>query len=319
MQVSLNLKNLLNRFSHKRLNEEELHRFIEQNEDFLHELRQTIGRTNMDDYFDNYLKEKNKNINLNVYQNIQVPRNAMIPAQMNPVNINNISNLPKNMLVQQSMPQNLPNQTNHNRFIQNIPMNIPNIPRPMMRMPFPQIPQNVPNIRFMPHMVTRNIQPQFPKQPNISNEVIFNKKNLDKNLNINELIQKINPFERPQVQKVEYNNPTSVTVIDKKPAINLLPSTPNGKAENLTESTYKLIYILVKSPSIKSDDEEETNFFKLKDQEHSKGESQIQGEQCDISNILQFVNMIKNKNENKTVLVKENKPVDPRIKKKKIN
>ena len=46
------------RFSHARLNENELMEFIKQNEDFLMETKKKYGQTNMDEFFEEYLKNK---------------------------------------------------------------------------------------------------------------------------------------------------------------------------------------------------------------------------------------------------------------------
>ena len=46
------------RFSHARLNEHELMEFIKQNEDFLMETKKKYGQTNMDEFFNEYLKNK---------------------------------------------------------------------------------------------------------------------------------------------------------------------------------------------------------------------------------------------------------------------
>lgn len=51
------------RFSHARLNEHELMEFIKQNEDFLMETKKKYGQTNMDEFFDEYLKNKMEVIN----------------------------------------------------------------------------------------------------------------------------------------------------------------------------------------------------------------------------------------------------------------
>ena len=45
-------------FSHERLNEQELKEFIKANEDFLRETKKKYGRTNLEDIFDQYIKEK---------------------------------------------------------------------------------------------------------------------------------------------------------------------------------------------------------------------------------------------------------------------
>jgi len=46
------------RFAHNRLTYEEVKKFIETNEEFLNELLVQTGRTNMNDYFFQYIKEK---------------------------------------------------------------------------------------------------------------------------------------------------------------------------------------------------------------------------------------------------------------------
>ena len=46
-------------FSHERLNESQINEFIKENEDFLIETKKKYGKTNMDDFLDKFLKNKN--------------------------------------------------------------------------------------------------------------------------------------------------------------------------------------------------------------------------------------------------------------------
>ena len=61
------------KFSHDRLTAEQLMDFIKDNESFLFETRQKFGRTNMDEFFDVYLKEKKEK---------NTPDNLMIPDSL---------------------------------------------------------------------------------------------------------------------------------------------------------------------------------------------------------------------------------------------
>ena len=65
------------KFSHKRLNEDEINLFIKENEDFLMETKKKFGRTNMDDFFNQYLMKKNPT----------VPSNAMLPEILKNENV----------------------------------------------------------------------------------------------------------------------------------------------------------------------------------------------------------------------------------------
>lgn len=65
------------RFSHERLNDEAIFPFIKENEQFLFEIRKKYGATNMDDFFNYYLKQKNA-----------LPDNVMIPDCIKNVDLN---------------------------------------------------------------------------------------------------------------------------------------------------------------------------------------------------------------------------------------
>ena len=79
------------RFSHARLNELELMEFIKQNEDFLMETKKKYGQTNMDEFFDEYLKNKMEVIN---GQEIKMIPNELkdLPSYNN-TSTNNVSNV----------------------------------------------------------------------------------------------------------------------------------------------------------------------------------------------------------------------------------
>ena len=79
------------RFSHARLNEHELMEFIKQNEDFLMETKKKYGQTNMDEFFDEYLKNKMEVIN---GQEIKMIPNELkdLPSYNN-TSANNVSNV----------------------------------------------------------------------------------------------------------------------------------------------------------------------------------------------------------------------------------
>ena len=89
------------RFSHARLNENELMEFIKQNEDFLMETKKKYGQTNMDEFFDEYLNNKKEFIS---GQDIKMIPNELKGLHSNNnggtgVNNSNKSNLPLGVLL----------------------------------------------------------------------------------------------------------------------------------------------------------------------------------------------------------------------------
>lgn len=73
-------------FSHKRLeSEEEINKFINQNEPFIEEIYKKFGKTNLDDYYINHLKSK-KGSNLNAEYKTTLPSGVnQLPSFGTPV------------------------------------------------------------------------------------------------------------------------------------------------------------------------------------------------------------------------------------------
>ena len=86
-----------NRFSHSRLTEEEVIKFIEQNEEFLSEVHKSIGRTNMDEFYYHYISEKKKQMaNKEIEDN--AAKSVMIPQIMAQIGGNSSNSASKNIL-----------------------------------------------------------------------------------------------------------------------------------------------------------------------------------------------------------------------------
>ena len=75
-------------FSHERLNENEINEFIKENQDFLIETKKKFGKTNMDDFLDKFLKDKNS-----VNEFLMIPNfNNNNNNELNDINYNNNNN-----------------------------------------------------------------------------------------------------------------------------------------------------------------------------------------------------------------------------------
>ena len=161
-------------FSHNRLNQSEIMEFIKENENFLIETKKKYGKTNMDDFFDKYINEKNKN---NEY--------LMIPDNIN-INDNNYNNNNNNLI-----PIGL-NLIAQNPKIMN---NIVN--------QFKEIVQTK-NMEFMNksnniNIINNNIIKENKKEENISNNENEYNNNIKK--------VQINPFKRPSlISQEDINN-----------------------------------------------------------------------------------------------------------------
>lgn len=83
------------KFSHDRLTAEQLMDFIKDNESFLFETRQKFGRTNMDEFFDVYLKEKKEK---NTPDNLMIPDSLKIETKEEEKKDNSKNNNMMNML-----------------------------------------------------------------------------------------------------------------------------------------------------------------------------------------------------------------------------
>ena len=148
--------------------------FIKENENFLIETKKKYGKTNMDDFFDKYINEKNKN---NEY--------LMIPDNIN-INDNNYNNNNNNLI-----PIGL-NLIAQNPKIMN---NIVN--------QFKEIVQTK-NMEFMNksnniNIINNNIIKENKKEENISNNENEYNNNIKK--------VQINPFKRPSlISQEDINN-----------------------------------------------------------------------------------------------------------------
>lgn len=65
------------RFSHELLRPEEIQKFIKENEEYLKELYEKTGKTNLGDYFINYMKQKQEQERL-----AKQPQNVMLPPSL---------------------------------------------------------------------------------------------------------------------------------------------------------------------------------------------------------------------------------------------
>jgi len=130
------------------LNEDDIKNFVEQNEDFLIEHYKQYGKTNMDDYLNQHIQERT-NLSLEeLLDKIKVPSTAMIPSNMNQVNLNQIRN-------PAIIPRVFPNIQKQNMQRPNVPQdNIGNIQ-----------PGNLPNLGNMPN---------FGNYPNLTGQRLPN-------------------------------------------------------------------------------------------------------------------------------------------------
>ena len=146
------------KFSHQRLSEEDIYKFIEQNEEFLMHLYRTMGRTNMDDFLQRYLQDKKKTPEQ--IKSILPPSNVMLPQSLQQAPSGSMTNLPSVQNMQPNMPQNMPQNIPQN-MQQNIPQNIQQNMQQMMQQNLPQ--QFPMQQMFNPRMPTNaNVRPQMP-------------------------------------------------------------------------------------------------------------------------------------------------------------
>jgi hypothetical protein len=186
------------KFSHNRLSEEQIKQFIEQNIDFLKDIYNLYGKSNMDDYFFQYIKEKHNQSEKEYRESIKVPSTAMIPGNMSQVNVNrqpvmpmNVSGMPLNNIMPMGgvlpsirpiggpqptfygfpsafqnnvgMPNNVPNMMPMNNILSNFP-NMPNMTN------------NMPSVRpnILPNMLNvRQANPQQFPNPMLQLNSIF--------------------------------------------------------------------------------------------------------------------------------------------------
>lgn len=177
------------RFSHNRLSDDDIRRFVEQNEEFLTDLYRNYGKTNMDDYYFQYIKVKKNKNEQEWMDSLKIPSNAMIPSNMNQVNVNNMSNpiispmgkqeyQPQQMNPMIRPQQNIRPQPNQPMNYQgNQQMNKPMMPfnNPMLmnlvRMR-PQLLQNMQNMQN-PQQVMPNFNMLDPNNPMTKNYMQF--------------------------------------------------------------------------------------------------------------------------------------------------
>ncbi|CDW72694.1 family protein [Stylonychia lemnae] len=98
------------KFSHKLLANEEIQKFMQENEEFLMEIRQKQGKTNLSDYFERYIK--NKEMMQNGQQ--KIPDHAMISPGLMMIPEN--SHMQNNPLLGLNLMQNQPNQLRTNNI-----------------------------------------------------------------------------------------------------------------------------------------------------------------------------------------------------------
>jgi hypothetical protein len=330
---------------------DEITKFIRDNEDFLVEIYNTYGKTNMDDFFFDYLKKKNESSDKG---KVHIPNSAMIPDNMNVITsaINNMSKNNTTVSPKQLQPVQHPPQFNPQMFMRN-PMMMqwirnPQLMKMMMNLNMNMNTMNNTNMNNMNmnNMHMMNTMPMinnpiknFPplqQQSKISyltlDEIIFNKNPIDFNSGSMalHLPNKINPFEKPNLVNIT-NTPTPIVEKEKGDQTNK----KNDKKEKEKDSS--IVPVLEEETE---EEVEENHFFKIgkagkpstslfKSKESDipsptiENESEISNSapiNKEISNILQFVNLIKSKNEsdsNQTKLMSNpTLPKDPRIKKK---
>jgi hypothetical protein len=110
--------------------------FIEQNFEYIKDIYNNYGKSNMDDYFFQYIQAKFNQSEKEFRESMKVPNNAMLPVAMNQLNVNV---RPVNNPMMQQMPTN---------------------------MPFYRYPQMLPNMMVMPNQMplVRNLPTQYPNQ-----------------------------------------------------------------------------------------------------------------------------------------------------------
>jgi hypothetical protein len=177
------------RFSHQRLSESDIKKFIQQNEDFLIDVYKNFGKTNMDDYLFQYISEKTNRNAKEYLESLRVPKTAMIP--MGGYNINKPPVLPgiprmpspqKNILSCMNIPQQ-----NQNLLLQKFPNLNPRLPMP-----------NLMNIN-MNYFKNSAIASNLMKTPHIM-QLLHN--TVNQNLNIKRMPQNIPPA---TLTKSKYN------------------------------------------------------------------------------------------------------------------
>ncbi len=144
----------------------------------------------MDDYFFQYIKEKKNQSEKEFLDSLKLPSNAMIPNNLNQININRPIPKPFNPIIQH--PQLKPNPRIIPPAMQ---MQMYNQNQIMMKLPFIQ--QMIRN-----SAIQRMIPPQQSNGKNLSNSV----KEMIQNKNISDMLNKINVFEKPQEERERFFN-----------------------------------------------------------------------------------------------------------------
>jgi hypothetical protein len=93
--------------------DEEILKFIEENEEYITDMYKTYGKTNLDEYYLQYLKEKK-------IEDIKVPSNAMLPGNLTNVNKPQMNQLRPQFMPRMPMYASQPNMMQHNQMQPNM-------------------------------------------------------------------------------------------------------------------------------------------------------------------------------------------------------
>ena len=195
-----------------RLIEEDIDKFLEENEDFMIEIQKTNGKTNMDDYFFKYLQQKKKLTEEKNYDNLKLPFKTAIPV--NQFSLNNQPNFQSGNL------QNLKFPPTMNSMMQPVNMNLINNPNLKLNFPFNQnligknanVAINNPNLQninklLLQQQVHQRMGPQNNMQINNANfNNLINNPNFNNQANLLGLKNLANNFSNLPIQNMINSN-----------------------------------------------------------------------------------------------------------------
>lgn len=193
-----------------RLNEEDINKFLEDNEDFMFDIQKTNGKTNMDDYFHKYLQEKKKLTEEKNVDNINLPFQTALPSGQFP--INNQANFAANLT-------NLKFAPAMNPMMQQMNMNLMNNPNLKLNFPFNQnliantnmAMNNNPNLQNINKLLLQQQAQQRMQQnnlpiKNINFNNLINNPNFANQANLQGLKNLANNFPNLPIKNVLNNN-----------------------------------------------------------------------------------------------------------------
>ena len=157
-----------------RLSEEELNKFLEDNEDFMFEIQKTNGKTNMDDYFHKFLQEKKKLSDEKNLESVNLPFQTAMPGSQFP--LNNQATYAANLKFPSAMnpmmqPLNMNVMSNPNLKL-NFPFNQNLIANANMGMNNPNL-QNVNKLLLQQRMLQNNMPVNKVNFNNLINNTNF--------------------------------------------------------------------------------------------------------------------------------------------------